>query len=387
MEYSQTDFESLIVGFFTNSLNEDELGTMNRWLNDDESHRKEFAALRSAWIISGYDAGKKRFDTRKGWAAMDKKLKPTKTAWLAKMSPLRYAASLLLCVALGSAVSIIFSHRQPETPPMQTSMHTTTVFAPLGSKSAVTLPDGSTVWLNAGSEIEYKTDFGIENRNIKLTGEAYFDVKSDSLNPFNVHVQGMTVRALGTRFNVKAYPDDNTVTATLEEGIVDVLIHASDGKNIVQSVKLQPKEQLVVQKTDEATEQPVVATTTPAQTQETDLQTNMQAPAFKEMTIIPNVNTALSTSWKDKKWIISDEPLDRFAENLERRYNISIRFDSEELKNYKFSGTFENETVEQILFALSLAAPVNYRFDKNTVTLSLNVRNMDKFNKILRTDR
>lgn len=110
-------------------------------------------------------------------------------------------------------------------------------------------------------------------------------------------------------------------------------------------------------------------------------------PHVKEVVIKSNVKTELASSWKDSKWIISDEPMALFAENLERRYNLRISFNSEELKEYHFSGTFENETVDQILTALSLAAPVNYRFDKNHVVLTLNQKDKEKFSKVLKTKK
>jgi ferric-dicitrate binding protein FerR (iron transport regulator) len=105
------------------------------------------------------------------------------------------------------------------------------------------------------------------------------------------------------------------------------------------------------------------------------------AVAIKTGRVIANVKTELVTSWKDAQWIVADEPLSSFATALERRYNLAIYFDSDELKNYKITGTFENETVEQIFLALSLAAPVNYKFDKNQVILSVNKTNRDKFKR------
>ncbi len=290
--------------------------------------------------------------------------------------PLWYAAALLVCFSVGFVISNAVSRSKPIQQAI--SATSTTIRVPLGSKSNVTLPDGSSVWVNAGSEISYPSDFGIEKREIQLTGEAYFNVQSDSLMPFNVHTPGMTVRALGTRFNVKAYPEDNIMTATLEEGIVDVIIKASSkGKISEQSVILKPKEQLVIQKVNAP--KPVME-----QLHEDPTLTIDSERSVKEVIIKPNVKTELSTSWKDSKWIVSSEPLALFASNLERRYNVNIRFASEDLKEYNFSGTFEDETVEQILNALSLAAPVNYRLIKNNVVLSLNKKDKDKFDKILK---
>jgi len=104
----------------------------------------------------------------------------------------------------------------------------------------------------------------------------------------------------------------------------------------------------------------------------------------EEVIIRSNVKTELSTSWKDERWIIDNQHLNLFVADLERRYNLDIIFASDELKEYKFTGTIENQTAEQIFKAISLAAPVNYKFDKNKVVLSLNEIDKNKFTRILK---
>jgi ferric-dicitrate binding protein FerR (iron transport regulator) len=149
-------------------------------------------------------------------------------------------------------------------------------------------------------------------------------------------------------------------------------------------VKLRPKEQLMIYKTSNETK---IVTPTPGKEREKEKETVLKKTTIKEVVIKPNVRTELSTSWKDSKWIISDEPLALFVGNLTRRYNVNISFASEELKEYNFSGVFENETIEQILTALSLAAPINYKLNKNNVMLSLNEKDKDKFKKILKNQK
>ena len=379
------DMESIIIGFFTNSLNKDELEQLWQWLDNDESHRKEFDQLRSAWIMAGHEAGKQRFDAGQHWSVVEQRIKKEKFGWVRQLKPLWYAASLVISFGLGALVFMLASQNKQGPTVQLTETTTTTFLVPMGSKGNIMLPDGSSVWLNAGSEIHYASDFGLENRDLDLKGEAYFDVKSDSLMPFNVHTTGMTVRAYGTRFNVKAYPDDLTLAATLEEGNINVVFQSlSDGKSSSKSVRLRPKEQLVIYK---ASNESKIITPTQSKEQEKSLETALAKTAIKEVVIKPNVQTELSTSWKDPKWIISNEPLESFAGNLERRYNVHIHFASDELKEYNFSGSFENETIEQILTALSLAAPVNHKFDKNNVVLSLNEKDKDKFKKILKTKK
>jgi ferric-dicitrate binding protein FerR (iron transport regulator) len=336
--------------------------------------------MRSAWILGRHEAGKLDFDADSGWPVIEQHLANNrKLRFAGWMTPLRYAASLALCMGLTAGVMWLTRGTKVIQGAESVVYSNTTIQMPLGSKSNVTLPDGSSVWLNAGSTLTYPADFGLDTRELQLVGEAFFDVKSDSLMPFLVHTVGMTVRAKGTRFNVKAYPDDEMMAATLEEGKLDVLIQATE-KAPSQNIELRPNQQFVILKSQQKN-----------MPEEKSRKMKEQQPSIaaipkidiKEGRLISNVQTKLSTSWKDTHWVITDEPLYKFVADLERRYNLDIHFDSEELKNYKFTGTFENETVEQIFTAISMTAPVNYRFNKNQVILSLNKTKIDKFNQMV----
>ena len=106
-----------------------------------------------------------------------------------------------------------------------------------GMITRVTLPDSSTVWLNASSRLRYPAQFTSDTRRVELEGEGYFEVQADPQHPFAVTIpQGMTVQALGTRFNVSAYADDPQVKTTLASGSVEIRIGG-------QQVKLKPEEQ------------------------------------------------------------------------------------------------------------------------------------------------
>ena len=380
-----SEIQALIAGFFSSSLCSDDLKRLNDWLAQDPSHIELFNRMRSAWILGHHQTGKKNFNADTGWQLLKQRIKNIRKLRFAQwMTPMRYAASIALCISLTAAVTILARsrpvievvNRHVVEGEESAVFANTTVQMPLGSKSKVTLPDGSTVWLNAGSTLTYPADFGMDARALQLIGEAFFDVKSDSLTPFLVQTVGMTVRAKGTRFNVKAYPDDEMLIATLEEGRLDVLFQASD-KDRMQEVTLSPNQQFVVWKSQTENSQAEKTQTITA-----DLQpSSIPKVEIKSRRVIPNVKTELATSWKDPQWIVADEPLHQFAAALERRYNLNIQFESDELKNYKITGTFENETVEQIIRMLSLAAPVDYQINKNQVTLSLNKAKKDKFQR------
>jgi ferric-dicitrate binding protein FerR (iron transport regulator) len=371
---SDNEIQGLITGFLSGALSEQEQKQLSSWIEQDKAHLETLNRMRSAWIVCRHEAGRKAFDAQGNWPALNQRITTIGRSRFARsITSARYVASLALCIALTVAVMVL-TRNQPASITSSATPLATTINIPLGSKSNIVLPDGSTVWINAGSTLTCPADFGVATRELRLTGEAFFVVKSDSLMPFDVHAEGLTVRALGTRFNVKAYPDDDMMAMTLEEGMIDVRVQASG-----QSVKLKPKEQLVVRKSPQHHIRPGEKTQTAGQSPVS----TTSAPNIREIILHPNIKTELATSWKDAQWIIVDEPLSTFVTALERRYNLEIHFDSDELKNYKFTGTIENETVEQVLAALSMAVPANYHFNKNSVVLCLNKAANEKYNEML----
>jgi ferric-dicitrate binding protein FerR (iron transport regulator) len=115
------------------------------------------------------------------------------------------------------------------------------LIVPAGRRSSVTMPDGSTVWVNAGSTLEFPSHFDAESRAIRVEGEVYIEAAHDPARPLSVYTDGFTVRVLGTRFNVSAYSDQRRRTVTLVEGSVDVVLPAGG------TTTLRPDDMLVVE--------------------------------------------------------------------------------------------------------------------------------------------
>ncbi len=102
---------------------------------------------------------------------------------------------------------------------------------------------------------------------------------------------------------------------------------------------------------------------------------------LKNINLLSDVRTELYTSWKDSRWIIYREPLSTLAPMLERRYNLKIIFEDEQLKKFKFSGIIENETVDQMLKALKMTAPLDYQIKKDTIRLTLDISSNEAFKR------
>ncbi|KIC94830.1 FecR family protein [Flavihumibacter solisilvae] len=226
-----------------------------------------------------------------------------------------------------------------------------------GSKSKTVLPDGTQVWLNAGSKLVYNKDFGQEKREATLTGEAYFDVVKDPSQPFIIHTSQIDIRVLGTAFNVRSYPGDKTTEASLIRGSIEVRIHERPEEKIL----LKPNEKLVVNND-------------PGATQVKDI-VHKAARKAEPLVVIDRINywpsdsTILETSWMDNKLIFRDESFAELALRMERWFGVEISFNDEGLQKERLTGIFKTETLQQALDALQIVSPFRYRIEGNKVYL------------------
>jgi ferric-dicitrate binding protein FerR (iron transport regulator) len=365
----------LIAGHLTNSLNSSELARLETWIQLSDENRKHFNDARNTWLLSdqkklseaeledSWFSFRERLETNSRSVVSTRKIIPWKLIGV--------AASWVICLGIGYALSLILkSPDEPVGKPIEISV-------PFGSRSHISMPDGTSVWLNAGTTIHYDQNYGQKTRTISLQGEAYFDVAKDKKHPFIVSTREATVRALGTRFNVKAYPNEKTFSATLEEGEIDVRLSKSGGQKFI----LKPNEKIVFLRSGQNLK--MIESSDESLALKSISNKIKPLESKQNMVLLAEVKTELYTSWKDPRWIIEGEQLGVLSPLLERRFNVQIEFASEELKKYKFSGTIENETINQILDALKLTAPVDYTINRNSIILSMDKASKDKFGKIM----
>ena len=354
--------KSTLHRFFHGSASDREVGEIRAWVESSPENRQELFNER------------KMFDALLLLAEADKRDTP-QTKQIPVHQPYENPVIRLRIPHIAAMLAVVFTLGLLARPYFNTGKKTATAWyeiqAPLGAKSRVSLIDGTKVWLNAGSKLLYSTDFGLQNREVRLEGEGYFEVTENTALPFEVRTSGLMVRALGTTFNVKAYPNEATIETILIEGEVEIS-HAvkTAGIDKNETVLLKPRQRLTLKKN---TNEMLV---------ETNVQEKEKEPAsapFQQTTITPTVKSikaatdlTIHTSWKDKRWRIESEELGSFATKLERRYNVTISFQDKDLPKYKFNGTFEDEPIEEVLRALSLAAPINFSLKGNQVILSRN---------------
>jgi transmembrane sensor len=226
-----------------------------------------------------------------------------------------------------------------------------------GSKTKTVLPDGSQVWLNAETSLTYNEKFGKDNRELKLSGEAYFIVVKDSVHPFIIHTRGMDLKVVGTSFNVKSYPGEQTSEAALISGSLEIRLTAGKRQKII----LRPSQKLVI--SNDSVPRPNLENA--GNSLDEPSMTIRNVTHFKQADSI-----IIETSWVENQLVFQDESLKDIALKMEKWYGIPINFEKEFLKEQRFTGIFEKETIRQALHALSLTGDFNYEILPAGVTIS-----------------
>jgi ferric-dicitrate binding protein FerR (iron transport regulator) len=193
-------------------------------------------------------------------------------------------------------------------------LSTNELVVPYGSKSILTLPDGTKLWVNSGSKLSYQSDFAKSNRNIYLEGEAYFEVAKNKKLPFIVHTGNVHIRALGTAFNVKAYPEEKKIETTLVHGLLKI-----DKKGLKEPIILNPKQKVIIMEEDRM---PLAETKVSSTKQEHKPMPKSAAPIPAKILLSASSNTGKEICWTQNKLIFEKEPLESLTVMLSRRYNV-----------------------------------------------------------------
>ena len=208
---------------------------------------------------------------------------------------------------------------------------------PYGKRFEVELADGTLVYLNAGTKLRYPIAFtDIKSREVYLDGEALFNVKKNTSRPFIVHTEKMNIGVLGTKFNVSSYKNENNTSAVLVEGSIRVY-SPSVSFDKEKSIVIYPRQQVVVQE--------------------------------GEFTV-REVNVQKHIAWIEGKLYFVNDRFGDIIKELGRYYNIEIQNNYSELNNTRYTGTFESETIEQILNAFKRNTRFDYRKEDNKIIIN-----------------
>lgn len=217
------------------------------------------------------------------------------------------------------------------------------IYVPKGNRTSLILPDGSKVWLANNSTLKYPYVFEGEKREVELSGEAYFEVVKNNGRSFVVNIGQNRIKVLGTKFSVKAYPEDDIIQADLISGKIQLDIYNKGKENSFSSYELTPLNSLVWNKTSGKI-------------------CNSRIPE------------GFYNYWQKGIYEFHDETLENLSKTIDRVYNIEIVFEDELLKSRKFSGTISlNDNIFTFIEAIKRTSivPIEYKYDKNKIYVKL----------------
>lgn len=368
------EIDDLIIRYLSGFTSPEENIILSGWIKESPDNQSYFNSIRNIWlatsqtnhVVSAYNINSgipkniddDAQDTSEGEDKSDEELAEGPSVFI---RILKVAAVILFAITIGALGNQYWVNKHQ----IMLSDRKMNIQTTLGSRAITTLPDGSKVWLNAGSRLDYNLDFGQKTRIVKLIGEAFFDVKTDSSRPFVVKAGKLAIKAYGTAFNVKAYPEENSITTTLVRG--KVVIAGKDNADKDFAINLKPNDKFAfyndkLQRINALNKVHDVDN----QVRQSALVILKDINAVKEA----EIKTELYTSWKDERWVIEKRDIESLLNDFERRYNIKIQIESSEIKKYHFTGTLQNETIEQVLVILRHTIPLKYKVEKGLITIS-----------------
>ncbi|MGV8093494.1 MAG: FecR family protein [Mangrovibacterium sp.] len=318
MDNAHDTYELLILKEFEGELSVQEKMELENWLQDPQS-QTFYEEQKKLWQSVNDYRRMRKINKKEALRKVEVRLFGRfSTDFLRKFE--RVAAILFIPLLLAGVW--LFNTKYP-IPGTQEQIVYNTVEIPLGMRSSMVLPDGTSVSLNAGSRLKYPVVFDGKDRKVELTGEAYFDVKKDKQKPFIVSTSHITIKVLGTSFNCSAYPEDEKIETALVEGEIEIS-EKTDGQH---KLSIEPGEVVVFSK--------------------------------PEKTIEKNkTNLEKYIAWKSGKLIFRDDSMNIVLEKLGRWYNVEFQVEDREILAYEYSATFSGESLDQVLKMLALSAPI-----------------------------
>ena len=323
--------EEVLVAFLKGELDAAQAAAVEAWYDRSAANRRMLGQVYYILYVSDRINDAAGIDVERSLRQFKRRMHAGRRISL-RRSAVRIAAAAVIAAVLlaGGLTTVLLSKRLAQP---------VTVVTQLGERSQVVLPDGTKVWLNSSSSVEYVAPFFSRQRRVKMEGEAYFEVEHDRRAPFVVSTNGLDIEVLVTRFNIRNDDNEHRITTVLLEGAVKA--YASGREQA--SVRLHPAQQLVF-----------------------DTRTHAM-----RLTDCPSAERSIN--WIDGRFCFEHDTFGEIVAELKRYYNVDIRFMDNRLRDMRFSGNFRVEDgIYHIMSVLQLTYKFNYRIAGNDIELYAN---------------
>jgi len=327
----QENIHLLMTGYFSNNLTESEHESLKIHLESSPADLKIFEDYCLLWNESEQKIVMKPIDIESALSKTKRRLFFRKTNII---KFLQQTAAVFLLSGIFSSAYIYYHNSVSLRDSSEQSVMTQEVTAMYGTRSKFLLSDGTTVFLNSGSKLIFPLNFKGNSRKVELVGEAFFEVIQNPAKPFIVKTSDLNVKVLGTGFNLQAYSDSKEISTTLVHG--KVILETESAGISKQLAELKPSDHAVFN------------------------------AGNKKINISVEEDLDKFIGWKDGKLVFFNDPLENVSDKLGNWYNVAVKISNPELKKYRFTATFTDEPIEQVLDLLSKSSPIRYRVKKAT---------------------
>ncbi len=338
MEHPNID--NVILAFLQGDATTNEIEILREWMNENPDHKAIFESIKSYWESSQLKVESK--DVESAYAKLKSRSKGNlaekgvKIHEISRARKSNWGKVAAIFIVFFTFAGLLYFMNNPGEQVQQVELaHEMVKENPKGQKLTVYLPDGSKVILNSQSKIKYKTSYEGNERLVQLEGEAFFEVKKDSLNPFRVIANGVSTTALGTSFNVNS--KNNRIEVALVTG--QVKVEETNGQFVI----LNPGKAAVM-----------------------DRKGILEIKEFDYMNKV---------GWKDGTLVFNDNSLKEIIVKLEDWYGVEF-VTSDVLENsFHYSGNFKNETLEDVLNGISFVHNFEFKIKGDTVEIYADNKN------------
>lgn len=320
-----------IAEFLQGQLGEEEQVQFLEWVYSNAENKKEYFQQKDIWDTYKMYSEKGKINLKREWRILSNRIdlfKVPKVYTIRKSFGLwmRVAAIVIIVFGLGWGTNIVLnSFDQAEQMVHQLEV-------PKGQRSKLVLADGTEVWLNSDSKLDFSFDKDKKQRVVTLSGEAFFNVSKDKEKPFVVNVKGQSLKVLGTIFNVRSYDNEENVYTTLEEGSVEV-------KAAGRTVVIEPNQQLIYSR-----------------------RSNRLS--------LKKVETNYYTVWREGRYVFENESFDNLIRMVEGWYDVKFEYPKEFFKNMHYSGVIKRtKPVEHVLTLINYTTKIKYEIKGDVIII------------------
>lgn len=342
------EIKPLLVKYIAGEADQADIELVKEWINAHPENEQYFAQLYETWHNMLFLQPK----VKNNEAAFQQFLpNPVKRySQLVKWS--KVAAAIAVFIML--SVTLINHYTKSIEKVKQIAVNK-------GAIKKIVLSDGTLVWLNAGSKLNYNADFGKISRTVYLEGEAFFEIApGKKAIPFIVNTKNYTIRDIGTKFNLKAYPNDPFFETTVVKGEVSVEGNINGNARENNRIYVKPRQVLrIYYRPENESYKPEV----------------QDSKSYNEIQVLQVDPAKLNQydGWKEDLLVFDGNTLDEISKILERRYNVKIEMNDADLKNIRYSGSFKNVTsISKVLDIIKGNTAIDYSIQGNTVNITKN---------------